>query len=151
MKKYRITLTDDERRQLQNIIHKGKGAARKRTHAHIMLKADESPGGAAWTDETISAAYEVSLRAVERVRERFVEEGFDAALNRRLPRTPKARKIDGDREAHLVSIACSTPPEGYGRWTLRLLADTMVQLQYIDSLSHEGVRQVLKKTNLSRG
>ena len=126
-------------------------AAGKRTHAHILLKADESENEAGWTDEAISEAYEVSLRTIERVRERFVEEGLEHALNRRLPEKIREKKIDGDAEAHLVKIACSKPLSGYGRWTLRLLADEMVRLEYIDSISHEGVWRVLKKTNLSLG
>lgn len=151
MKKYRIALSDNERRELQDIIRKGKCAARKRAHAHILLKADESSGGAGWTDEAISEAHGVSLRAIERVRARCVEEGMEAALNRRLPRTHRVKKVDGDAEAHLVSLICSTPPGGYRRWTLRLLASEMVRLEYINSVSHEGIRQVLKKTNLSPG
>ncbi len=149
MKKYHVILTDDERTELTHLIQKERVAARKRTHAHILLKADETNNG--WTDKAISNAYEVSLRTIERVRERFVEDGLTVALNRRLPEITKEKKIDGDVEAHLTKIACSDAPRGSARWTLRLLADEMVRLNYIDSISHEGVRKVLKKTNLSLG
>jgi transposase len=143
MKKYLVTLTDDERRQLERLLGKGKAAARTLRHAHLLLKADQTCG---WTDEQIADAFAVSVRTVERLRQRFVEEGFEAALNPKpVPRLP--RKVDGDVEAHLVALACSDPPEGRQRWTLRLLADKLVELGHVASISHEGVRRALKKTS----
>jgi transposase len=146
-KRYRVTLTPEERTELTALVQKGKAAARTLTHARILLKADQSEGGPAWTDETIVAALEVSLSTVSRVRQAFVEAGLEAALQRRSPKKPRARKLDGVAEAHLIALACSEAPEGHARWTLRLLADRMVQLAYVDAVSHETVRQVLKKTN----
>jgi transposase len=143
MKKYLVTLTDDERQQLEQLLGKGKAAARTLRHAHLLLKADRACG---WTDAQIAEAFDVSVRTVERLRQRFVEEGFAAALNPKpVPRLP--RKVDGDVEAHLVALACSDPPEGRQRWTLRLLAGRLVELGHVASISHEGVRQVLKKTS----
>jgi transposase len=144
MKKYIVKLTDDEREELKTLISSGEANARKLTHARILLKADES-----WTDEDISEALDVGTATVERVRKRFIEEGLEAVLCRRKPKREYLRKLDGDAEARLVSLACSAPLEGRKRWSLRLLADTLVTLEEvdIDSISHETVRQVLKKTN----
>ena len=150
-KKYIVTLTQEERQKLQTMLSKGRAAARKLAHARILLKADASEGGPAWNDDAIAEGLEVGRATVERVRKQFVEEGFDAALDRRKPRRQYQRKLDGDGEAHLIALACSQVPEGRSRWTLRLLADRMVQLEQVDHLSHETVRQVLKKTNLSLG
>jgi len=146
-KRYRVTLTQPERQELQQLISRGKADARKLAHARILLQADESPGGPRRTDEQIAAALDTSTRTVERVRERFVEQGLEAAL---LPRPSKrvyARKLDGRQEAKLIALACSKPPAGKARWTLRLLADEMVELEVVDALSHETVRQTLKKTS----
>ena len=131
---------------LQAMLSKGKAAARKLTHARILLKADAGDGGPAWNDDAIAEGLEVGGATVERVRKQFVEEGLEAALERRKPRRQYRRKLDGDGEAHLIALACSQPPEGRSRWTLRLLADRMVALEQVDHLSHETVRQVLKKT-----
>ena len=150
-KKYIVTLTQEERQKLQTIFSKGRAAVRKLTHARILLKADAGEDGPAWNDDAIAEGMEVGRATVERVRKRFVEEGFEAALDRRKPCRQYQRKLDGDREAHLIALACSQAPEGRSRWTLRLLADRMVQLEQVDHLSHETVRQVLKKTNLSLG
>jgi len=150
-KKYIVTLTQEERQILQAMLSKGRAAARKLTHARILLKADAGEGGPAWNDDVIGKGLEVGRATVERVRKQFVEEGFEAALDRRKPRRQYRRKLDGDGEAHLIALACSQAPEGRSRWTLRLLADRMVQLEQVDHLSHETVRQVLKKTNLSLG
>ncbi len=150
-KKYHVTLTDDERSMLRDLLSAGKTPARTLTHARILLKADESGGGPAWSDETIRQVLDVGLSTVMRVRERFVEEGLEAALERHKPRRDYSHLVDGECEAHLVALACSAPPVGHKRWTLRLLADKLVELEYIDSISHETVRQVLKKTNLSLG
>jgi len=146
VKRYVVTLTDQEREGLETMLAKGRAAARKLTRARILLKADQGAGGPAWTDEAIVAALDVGRATVERVRKRVVEEGVGAALSDRT-RPARPRKVFGDEEAHLVALACSAPPDGHERWTLRLLAERMVELEYIESLSHETVRQVLKKTN----
>ena len=150
-KKYHVTLRDDERSLLRDLVSAGKGPARTLTHARILLKADESVESPAWSDEAIREALDVGLSTVARVRQRFVEEGLEAALERRKPRRDYRHLVDGECEAHLVALVCSAPPVGHTRWTLRLLADKLVEREYIDSISHETVRQVLKKTNLSLG
>jgi len=143
MKKYIVTLTAEERQHLEQLLAKGKAAARTLTHAHVLLHADQAAGD---TDGEIAEAFGVSVRTVERVRQRFVEEGLEAALKpKAAPRLP--RKVDGDVEAHLVALACSDPPAGRRRWTLRLLAGKLVELDLVESISHERVRQVLKKTS----
>jgi len=141
-KRYVVTLDAEERETLRALISSGTERARKLTHARILLKAD-----AGWQDQEISEALDVGTATVERVRQRFVVEGLEAALNRRPPTREYLRKLDGEGEAHLTTLACSKPPEGYQRWSLRLLADKMVELEYIDSVSHETVRQTLKKTS----
>ncbi len=146
MKKYIVSVTDAEYVTLKSLLSSGKGAARRLTHARILLKADEG-----LTDEQIAEAVEVSRPTVERVRRRFVEEGMDAALDPRRPEKPRQRKLDGRQEAQLIALACSPPPKDQVRWTLRLLANQMVELQYVDRLSHETVRCTLKKTRSSRG
>jgi transposase len=152
MKKYKVTLTADERNSLQDLIAAGKASAQKLAHARILLKADAAPGGPAWIDTRIAEAFEVNVTTVERVRERFVEQGFEAALVRKKQDRPsRERKLDGQAEARLVALACSDPPLGRARWTLRLLADKLVELEVVDTVSTETVRQVLKKTNSSRG
>ena len=120
-------------------------------HARILLKADASPGGPNWDDGAIAEGLEVGRATVERVRKTFVEEGFETALGRRKPRRLYVRALDGDGEAHLIALACSQPPEGRSRWTLRLLAEGMVALEYVDALSKDTVARTLKKTNLSLG
>ena len=150
-KKYIVTLTEAERQMLQAMLSKGKAAARKLMHARILLKADVSSGRPAWGDDEIAQGLEVGRATVERVREEFVEEGLGAALERRKPRRQYGRTLDGDGEAHLVALACQKPPEGPSRWTLRLLADQMVQLEYVEQVCYQTVRRTLKKTNLSLG
>lgn len=150
-KKYIVTLTQEERQMLQHMLSRDKAAARKLMHARILLKADASSDGPAWSDATIAEGVEVGSATVERVRKQFVEEGFEAALERRKPRREYQRALDGDGEAHLVALACSQAPEGRSRWTLRLLADRMVGLEYVEKLSKDTVSRVLKKTNLSLG
>ncbi len=150
-KKYIVTLMDEERRMLQEMLSRGKAAARKLTHARILLKADAAAGGPAWEDQSIAEALEVGRATVERVRKEFVEEGLEAALERRKSRRVYARKLDGDGEAHLVALACQEPPEGRSRWTLRLLAERMVQLEYVDQISYQTVRRTLKKTRSNLG
>jgi transposase len=152
MKKYKVTLTAEERNSLQDLIAAGKAAASKQAHARILLKADASPGGPGWTDARIAEAVEVNVTTVERVRERFVEQGLEAALIRKQQDRPsRERKLDGKGEARLVALACSAPPQGRAAWTLRLLADRLVELEVVDTISTETVRQVLKKTSSSRG
>jgi len=150
-KKYRVTLTPEERVQLTQMVSKGKAAARALTHARILLKTDEAEDGPAWTDDAVCEAVDVGLCTVMRVRERFVEEGLEAALRPRPSSYVQPRRLDGHLEAQLVTLACSEAPEGRARWTLRLLADRIVQLGYCEEVSHETVRQTLKKTKLSLG
>lgn len=147
---YRVTLTDDERCDLKALINRGKGEARKLTHARILLQADEAEGGPRRTDQDIAEALQVSARTVERVRQRFVEQGLEASLVPKPSNRIYARLLDGAQEAHLIALACSEPPAGKARWTLRLLAERMVELNYAETLSYETVRRVLKKTNSSR-
>lgn len=144
--KYIVNLTEGERERLQKLVTSGKTAARTLTRARILLKTD---GGD--KDETIARALDVGLSTINRVRQRCVEEGIEAAITARRPRRHYQRKLDGEQEAHRIALACSQPPEGHARWTLRLLSGRMVQLGYVDSVSHETVRGTLKKTNSSRG
>ena len=150
-KKYIVTLTEEERALLLEMVSRGKAAARKLTRARILLKADRAAGGPGCDDAAIAQGLEVGRATVERVRQGFVEEGLEAALDRRKPRREYRRRLDGDDEAHLIALACGQAPEGRSRWTLRLLAEKMVALEYVDHLCHETVREVLKKTNLSHG
>jgi transposase len=148
MKKYVVTLTNEERRQLQDLIAADKAAAKKLTHARILLKADACPGGPNWPDERIAEALEVSTDTVGRVRQRFVEQGLAAALVRKTQTRPSRElRLDGRAEARLIALACSPPPTGRVAWTLRLLADKLVELEIVESVSYETVRRVLKKTS----
>lgn len=150
-KKYIVMLTDEERASLQKLTCSGRSAARKQMHARILLKADASPGGPGCLDSAIAASLDIGVRTVERVRERFVEEGLEAALVPRKPVREYARRLDGAGEAHLIALACSPAPEGRERWTLQLLADRMVVLGHVPALSDDTVGRVLKKTRSSRG
>jgi len=143
--KYVVTLTEEERDELHKMVSSGKAAARKLTHARILLLTDAGPEGPSCTDQQVVEALEVGERTVSRVRRRFVEEGFEAAVNPR-PRPRQASKLEGEVESQLIALAKSDPPAGRGRWTLRLLAGHMVQLEHIEEISHESVRKVLKKT-----
>jgi transposase len=148
MKRYKVTLEPEERQQLLDLIAVGKADARKLTHARILLKADAAEGGPAWPDHRIAEAVEVSTATVERVRQRFVESGPDAALDRkRRERPAREIKLDGRAEARLIALACSPPPEGRAVWTMQLLADKLVELEVVDSISDETVRLALKKTS----
>ena len=148
MKRYKVTLDADERQHLQDLIAAGQADARKLAHARILLKADAADGGPAWPDWQIADALEVSVATVERTRQRFVEQGFDAALERkRRDKSPRPIKLDGRAEARLIALACSTPPEGRAVWTMQLLADKLVELEVVDSISDETVRLALKKTS----
>ena len=150
-KKYIVKLKRDERKQLRELIQNGKGSAKALTHARILLKADQTKGQPGWTDEAIRDAFDVSVATFERVRQTYVRHGLDAAVKRRSRSRERTRQLDGKQEAHLIALACSEPPTGHDHWTLRLLADRMVKLEYVDALSHETVRRTLKKTNSSRG
>ena len=150
-KKYVVALTESERQELEKLITTGKHSASRINHARILLKADINQPDGGWPDSEISAALDISIRTIERVRQRFVEERLEASLKRRSGGGANRRRLDGDQEAHLVALVCSDPPEGRARWTLRLLRDQMVELKYVESISYETVRQTLKKTNYSLG
>ncbi len=145
-KKYSVTLTETEREELYKLIAAGTAPARKLTHARVLLKADQSPSGPGWADERIAEAVEVSQPTISRIRKQYVEEGLEAALNRRAPRREYQRKLDGEQEARLVALACSEPPEGQARWSLRLLADRLVELEIVPDISYQTVGRILKKT-----
>jgi transposase len=144
--KHAVVLADEQRAQLRTLVGRGVAPARRLTHARILLKADQGEGGAAWADAAIAGALEVHAATVARVRQQFVAEGLEAALDRRAPRREYARKLDGAQEAHLVALTCGTPPEGRTRWSLRLLADELVRLEVADTVSHETVRQTVQQT-----
>lgn len=150
-KKYPVVLDDTQRAELQQVIAAGRAPARHLAHARILLKADQSSDGPAWVDDAIADALEISQSTVSRVRKQFVEQGLAAALNRRMPRRPYTRKLDGAQEAHLIAVACTPPPAGQARWSLRLLADKLVELEVVEAVSYQTVRRVLKKTSLSPG
>ena len=151
MKKYLVTLTADERAHLSELTRTGKAAAYKLTHARILLKADQADGGPAWLDQQIAEALEVSVATVERLRQRFVEQGLEAALCRKKQDRPsRAAALDGAAQARLIALACSQPPDGRAGWTLRLLAGRLVELQVVEAVSCETVRRALKKTSSSR-
>jgi transposase len=145
-KKYPVILTQTEREHLKSLIAAGTSPARKLTHARILLKADQSPEGPGWVDDAVAEAVEVSQPTVSRVRKHYFEEGLEAALNRRPPNRHYHRKLDGEQGARLLALACSEPPEGQARWSLRLLADRMVELEVVEDLSYQTVRRTLKKT-----
>lgn len=152
MVRYKVTLTTEERQQLEKLVSSGKGAARKLTHARILLLADEGDQGPGRTNAAIVEALGVGERTVERVRKRFVTESFDAALHPRpQPPRPDKVKIKGPVEKQLIELACSEPPAGRCRWTLQLLADRLVVLKCVEGVSHEAVRRVLKKTTSRPG
>jgi transposase len=150
MKKYIVRLTPDEQTQLSQMIRSGKAAARTLLPARILLKADTDAAASAWSDEAISEALEVHSATVARVRQRFVEQGLEAALRPRPSKRQYLRKLDGAAEAHLLAIACGPAPAGQARWSLRLLADRLVELEHVGSISYETIRRTLKKTNGSR-
>jgi hypothetical protein len=150
-KRYLVTLTAEERDWLTGLVSAGKRSALTITRARILLKADQASGGPAWDDARIAEALDCGLRTVERVRQRFVERGPDQALGRKPQDRPsRERKFDGAAEARLIALACSGPPEGRARWTLKLLADKLVELEVFEAVSDEAVRRVLKKTSSSR-
>lgn len=146
MKKYSVQLDAQQRQMLESLLTGGKATARSQTHARILLKADQAEGGPGWTDEQIAEALSVGRATVERVRKRFVEGGLlDALVRRPQPERPQKRKMDGELEARLVTLACSQTEGGQKRWTMRMLAEKLVQLGYIDQISHNTVWVTLKK------
>lgn len=150
-KKYPVCLTPTERTTLHDLLAAGTAPARKLTHARILLKADQAPDGPGWVDDRIADAVEVSQPTVARIRRQYVQQGLTAALNRRAPTRTYRRTLDGALEARLVQVACSTPPKGLDRWSLRLLADELVELEIVETISYQTVRRVLKKTNSNPG
>jgi transposase len=150
-KKYPVMLSEAERGELQRLVRAGTAPARQLAHARILLKADQSPGGPAWVDAAIADALEVSQPTISRIRKQYVEQGLTAALNRRMPRRSYTRKLDGAQEAHLIALTCRTPPAGQARWSLRLLASKLVELEIVADVSYQTIRRVLKKTNLNLG
>ena len=150
MKKYIVELTSEERKQMQQLVKQGKVAGYKIRHAQMLLKADQGKQDPGWPDAQVAEVFAGHITTVERLRKRFVEQGLEAALERN-KRNNYARKLDGDAEAHLIAIACSEPPAGRSEWSLRLLADRLVEVSVVDSISHMTVSRTLKKTNLSRG
>ncbi len=152
MKKYTVTLKKDERDLLEEIASKGSHKSSKVINALILLGCDEGE----WqnklsTNKEIAGVLKIGMRKIDRLKKRFVEQGLDTALNGIKGNRIYAKKADGDFEAHLIALSCSEPPDGFSKWSLRLLADKFVELEYIDTVSHETIRQILKKTNLSRG
>ena len=147
MKKYVVTLTEDERDELVILTSKGKHRSQKILNALILLGCDESEfQKKRSTNKEIAKVLNISMRKIDRLKKRFVVDGLDIALNGKKGSRIYAKKADGDFEAHLVALSCSEPPEGFSRWSLRLLADKVIELDYIDSISHETIRRVLKKT-----
>ena len=150
-KQYVVVLSELERARLRTLIGQGSAPARALTHARILLKANQGEAGPGWSDRAIAAALEVHHSTVARVRQQYAAAGLEAAVNRKAPEREYRRKLDGEQEARLVALACSAPPEGRKRWTLRLLAGQLVQLEVVDAVSYETVRQALKQTASSRG
>jgi len=152
MKKYTVTLTQNERNDLKKIVSKGKHKSQKVINALILLGCDTGEfQDKRSTNEEISRVLKIGMRKIDRVKKRFIEDGIDITLNGKKGSRIYTKKADGDFEAHLIALSCSDPPEGFTRWSLRLLADKVVELEYLDQVSHETIRQVLKKTKLSLG
>lgn len=147
MIKYKVSLTADEHEELMNIINKGSHSSQQYRTAYILLNCDEGKYGEKITGKEISHVLKVSMRMIDRVKQRFVEEGFEACLERKALSKTKEKKIDGEVEAHLIALSCSKAPEGFSRWSLRMLAEKIVEMKYVDSISHETVRKALKKTS----
>jgi hypothetical protein len=151
MIRYTVKLTKDEVEELKAIINKGSHTSQTFRTAYILLNCDEGKYSEKVTNEQISQVLKIGMRTIDRVKKRFIEEGLEAVLERRLTQRVYEKKLDGDLEAKLVTLCCSEPPKGFAKWSLRLLADKMVELKYVDSISHVSVGTVLKKTNLSLG
>jgi transposase len=150
-KQHVVVLPEEERARLHTLIGQGTAPARALTHARILLKANQGEAGPGWTDRAIATALEVHHTTVARVRQRYATGGLQAAVDRKAPDRAYRRKLDGEQEAHLVALACSAPPEGRKRWTLRLLAQRLVELEVVDEISYETVRQALQQTGSSHG
>ena len=146
-KRYVVELTSDERDRMETIVSKGKAAAYKIKHANILLSVDQGKQGTAWTDKQAAQAFGCHRTTVEAMRKRFVFEGFDAAIDRKREGVGRPRKIDGDVEAKMTMIACSEPPEGRARWTVRMIADKLVEMEVVDSCSRMSVQRAMKKTS----
>lgn len=151
MVRYRIQLTKEEVEELQAIIKKGSHTSQTFRTAYVLLNCDEGSYSEKVTNEEISKVLKIGMRTIDRIKKKFVEEGLEASLKRRPTSRVYERKADGDTEAKLVTLCCSKPPEGHSQWTLRLLADKMVELEYVENISYETVRRMLKKTNLNPG
>lgn len=149
--KYVVQLTEAERYQLKQMLSAGTSSARKVRRAQILLKSDSNPGGPNWSYQAICEAFNVSEPTISEVRRAYVTGGVEAALNRKKPDRVYEHRLDGVAEAHLMALACAEPPEGHERWTLRLLQERMIQLSYVEQVSHETIRTTLKKKNLSLG
>jgi transposase len=151
MVRYKVTLTEEEHEQLKAVLSKGKHSSQQYRNACILINSNEGPSGQNIPNEQIAQVLQINTKTVERIKQRFVEEGFEACIDRKPYPKKDPKKADGDFEAHLIALSCSEAPEGYARWSLRMLADKMVELKYADGISHETVRQVLKKTKSNRG
>ncbi len=147
MIKYKIELSKIEHEHLMDIVSKGKHSSQLYRTAYILLNSDEGKYGDKITGQELAKVLKISMRMIDRVKQRCVEEGFDCCLERKPSEQPKERKVDGDLEAHLIALSCSKAPKGFSRWSLRMLADKVVELKYAESISHETIRKVLKKTN----
>jgi transposase len=151
MIKYKVTLTQKEREELLSITKGGTHSSKKMIHSLILLNCDEGKFSDKVNNEDVAKVLKIGPRTIDRLKKKFVEEGYEAALENKPTTRIYERKADGDVEAHLVALSCSKAPKGFARWSLRLLADKMAELQYVDNISHETVRRVLKKTSLSPG
>lgn len=149
--KYIIKLIDTERSELKALISSGEASARQIRRAYILLKSDSSAGGPNWSYRAICEAYEISSLTIYNVRKNYTEGGLQRAIFRKKPERVYERRLDGEDEAHLIALACSEPPDGYGRWSLRLLQDRLIRLEIVENISHETIRQTLKKTSSSLG
>jgi len=147
MIRYKVTLTKEEREQLTAIISKGSHSAQQYRNAYILLNCDEGEHNEKIINEEVSRVLKVSMRMIDRVKQRFVEDGFESCLERKPVIKTKTKKIDGEIEAHLIALSCGKAPDGFSKWSLRLLADKMVELNYVDDISYETIRKALKKTN----
>lgn len=150
-KQYRVTLTNDERDELTALVNKGTGNARRLRRARILLMADEAQADGGWKDADIAKALNAHVRTVERTREKCVLEGLEAALNHTRPQKTRSKVLDGAAEARLAQIACTEAPDGHESWSLQMLADKLIELEIVETVSRETVRTTLKKTNLSPG
>lgn len=151
MERYKVTLQKEEREELLSIINKGNHSSQKFRNAYILLNTDEGEFSEKVINKTICEVLKVGMRTIDRVKKKFVEEGFEKVLERQTGIRVYQKKADGDFEAHLTALACSKAPDGYARWSLRMLADKMVEQNHVENISHETIRKVLKKTNLNLG